>query len=156
MFANSNENNAVNDLITVTIDSGNGYRKAAEAADNQAFRTIFTDRANERDAIVQDMQRHVLEHGDTPEDDGSVAAGLHRIFLNLRDVVTGRDDKAIIAEVERGEDYIKAKYEKVLADSELAPDVRELVQNAYVKVKAGHDQMRDLKHGVQPASDLPN
>lgn len=153
MFSNSNENTLVNDLIKVTIDSADGYRKAAEVADNQAFRTIFMERAAERDAIVQDMQRFVTAHGDAPEDDGSMAAGLHRIFLNLRDAVTGRDDTAIVAEVERGEDYIKAKYEKALADGELTPDVRELVQHAYVKVKAGHDQMRDLKHGMQPTSD---
>jgi uncharacterized protein (TIGR02284 family) len=149
MFSSSSDNTALNDLIKVTIDSADGYRKAAEAADNHAFRTIFMERASERDAIVADMQQYVRAQGETPEDDGSMVAGLHRIFLNLRDVVTGSDDKAIVAEVERGEDYIKARYEKARADGDLSADVRALIDTAYVKVKAGHDQMRDLKHGMQ-------
>ena len=149
MFENSSDNSAVNDLIKVTIDSADGYRKAAEAAENHAFKAIFLQRAAERDGIVEDMQGFVRAQGETAEDDGSMAAGLHRIFLDLRDVVSGRDDKAIIAEVERGEDYIKAKYEKAQADADLSADVRELIRHAYIKVKAGHDQMRDLKHGMQ-------
>lgn len=46
--------------------------------------------------------------GGTPEDNGTVLGSAHRMFLNLKSVVTGQDDKAIIAEVEQGEDHIKA------------------------------------------------
>jgi len=36
-----------------------------------------------------------------------------------------------------------------LADEELSADVRSAIQEAYRSVREGHDQMRDLKHGLQ-------
>ena len=39
----------------------------------------------------------------------------HQRFLDLKAAVTGRDDKAIINEVERGEDYLKEKFEAALS-----------------------------------------
>ena len=58
--------------------------------------------------------------GGTPEDDGSILAAGHRMFLKLRDSVSG-SDASVIDEVERGEDFIKAKYEAALKDDELSP-----------------------------------
>ena len=67
----------------------------------------------------------------------------------MKAAVTGRDDKAIINEVERGEDHIKAKFEDALQDNELSPNVKDAVNQAWTSVKTGHDQMRDLKHSMK-------
>ena len=72
-----------------------------------------------------------------PEDDGTILAAGHRAFVNLKAAVTKRDDDAVIAEVERGEDHIKAKYEDALTDDKLAADTRALIQTAYGSVKSG-------------------
>ena len=50
-------------------------------------------------------------------------------------------------EVERGEDYIKGKYEAAL--NELTGDSRSVVERAYQSVREGHDQISALKHGLQ-------
>ena len=86
--------------------------------------------------------------GGTPNDDGSLTAGVHRRWLDLRDTLTGADDKAIIAEVERGEDHIKSKFEEALADDKLAPECRSLIESAYGSVRSGHDEMSRLKHSL--------
>ena len=86
--------------------------------------------------------------GGNPEDDGTALAAGHRAFVNLKAAVTGRDDQAIVNEVERGEDHIKAKYEAALEDGDLSPDCRALVETAYGSVKSGHDEMRDLKQNL--------
>ena len=94
--------------------------------------------------------------GGTPNDDGSLKADLHRRFEDLRTAVTGSgNDKAVIEEVERGEDYIKAKYDAALADQELSADCRTLVQQAYQSVRAGHDRASQLKHSLQGAFLIP-
>ena len=143
-----NDISRLNGLITTTIDSVEGYREAAKDASSETFRTIFLERATERDRVVSDLQAEVRTLGGTPDDSGSALAGAHRVFVNLRDAVTGGDDKAVIAEVERGEDHIKAKYEAALTDSDLSPKTQSVIQRSYQSVKEGHDQMRDLKHGV--------
>lgn len=144
----------LNSLIATTIDSVDGYNAAADSADNTDFRTIFRDRATERASVVTKLQGHVRDMGGDPEDDGTTIAGAHRFFMHLRDSLTSTDDEAVVAEVERGEDVIKAKYEAALADTNLSVASRDLVQTCYASVKEGHDQMRDLKHGLAGVNAL--
>lgn len=138
----------LNSLIATTLDSVDGYTEAAKDAENGGYGQLFIARATERRAVVSDLQAEVSRLGGTPEDDGTILAGAHRAFLNLKASVTGQDDAAIVNEVERGEDHIKAKFEEALKDDKLSPETRTVVESAFQSVKSGHDQMRDLKHGI--------
>lgn len=137
----------LNDLIETTIDSANGYREAAKDADNTSFAGSFASRAQERAQVTGQLQRQVRLLGAEPEDDGSVLARAHRMFVNLRKSL-GSGDAAVVDEVERGEDHIKAKFEDALKDDTLSPPTRSVIMQAYVSVKTGHDQMRDLKQAL--------
>ena len=139
----------LNSLIATTIDSVNGYEEAAKDSGSSRFTPLFTSRASERRAVVARLQQEVSRLGGNPEDDGTALAGAHRVFLNLKAAVTGHDDKAVINEVEAGEDHIKHKYEDALRDTELSPQVRSAIESAYASVKEGHDEMRDIKHSLQ-------
>ncbi|MET0365361.1 MAG: PA2169 family four-helix-bundle protein [Sphingobium sp.] len=140
---------ALNSLIATTLDSVEGYTEAAKDTKNASFQTLFTGLAGERRQLVSRLQQEVSTLGGDPEDDGTVLASAHRVFLNLKSVVTGHDDKAIINEVEAGEDHIKAKYEDALGDRDLSPAVQALISSAYESVKAGHDEIRDIKHSME-------
>ena len=139
----------LNGLIATTIDSVDGYRTSAQDVQNPRFAEMFTSRASERSSVAEQLRAEVKRLGGTPEDDGTALAAGHRAFVNLKSAVTGSDDQAIVNEVERGEDHIKAKYEEALKDDNLSPQCRSLVEMAYGSVKSGHDQMRDLKHSLE-------
>lgn len=139
----------LNRLIETTIDSVDGYQKAAQEAKNPEFRRIFEERAFERRQVCDELRTEVARRGGKVEDDGSMLAKAHRSFLKLRDVAAGGDDKKVINEVERGEDFIKAKYETAMRDGDLTPAARETVMRVYSSVKSGHDQMSALKHGLE-------
>ena len=113
---------------------------------------MFTSRAAERRQVATQLQAEVSRLGGTPEDDGTALAAAHRMFLNLKAAVVARDDKAIVGEVERGEDHIKAKFEDARKDGELSPEVRAAIQQGYGSVRQGHDQMRDLKQALAATS----
>lgn len=140
----------INSLITTTIDSADGFERSAENAEGGQFEQLFSAFAQERRQVVGRLQEHVRMIGGTPNDDGSLKAGLHRRWEDLRNAISG-GDKAIIDEVERGEDYIKAKYEAALKDDELSSECRSIVQEAYQSVRAGHDRMSQLKHSLEGA-----
>ena len=148
MTDTSHDIRTLNGLIATTIDSVDGYRTSAQDVENPRFAEMFTARASERSSVAEQLRAEVRKLGGNPEDDGTVLAAGHRAFVNLKAAVTGRDDKAIVNEVERGEDHIKAKYEEALKDDDLSPQCRALVETAYGSVKSGHDQMRDLKHNL--------
>ena len=149
MADTSHDIRTLNSLIATTIDSVDGYRSSAEAIDNPRFGDLFTERASERSSVAEQLRAEVRRLGGNPEDDGTILAAGHRVFLNLKSAVVAQDDKAIINEVERGEDHIKAKFDEALKDDSLAPTTRSLVQTAYGSVRAGHDEMSALKHSME-------
>ena len=142
----------LNSLITTTIDSANGFERSAEDADVPQFIDMFREFAQERRQVVGRRQEHVRMLGGTPNDDGSLKANLHRRFVDLRDAISRGGDKEIIEEVERGEDYLKSKYDAALEDGELSADTMALIREAYQSVRAGHDRASALKHSMQGAS----
>ena len=141
----------LNSLITTTIDSANGFERSAEDADVQRFADMFREFAQERRQVVGMLQERVRTLGGTPNDDGSLKADLHRRWVDLRDAISRGGDREIIEEVERGEDYLKGKYDAALAEDELGPDTMAAMREAYQSVRAGHDRASALKHSMQGA-----
>lgn len=136
----------LNSLIETTLDSADGYSEAAKKTANASYKNLFEQWAAERRQIVSSLQNQVRSLGGTPDDDGSVLAAGHRMFLKLRDTVSSKGDESVIDEVERGEDHIKEKFEKALNDDDLPAQVRSIVARAYQSVKADHDEVSRIKH----------
>ena len=148
----SDEISTLNTLIATTIDSINGYEESAKHIDNERFSEVFRQRANERQQVVQDLRAEVRRLGGEPEEGGTFLGKTHQRFEDLKAAITGRDEKAIINEVERGEDYLKEKFEAALNSAELTGESRTVVERAYQSVRSGHDQISQLKHGLQTQS----
>jgi uncharacterized protein (TIGR02284 family) len=137
----------LNSLIETTLDSADGYAEAAKEAKSQRLIALFRDRSTERRQVASILQQRVRMLGGEPEDDGTVLASAHRMFVNLRTSVTSNDNKAVVDEVERGEDHIKSKFEDAMKDADVSPDTMAVITDVYTSVRNGHDQMRDIKKG---------
>ncbi len=149
MAESSTEITALNTLTATLIDSVTGYRDAAEHVESTQFKDMFVKFADDRSRCVDSLSQQVSALGGTAEGDGSFMGKTHQRFMDLKAAITGRDDKAIINEIERGEDYLKEKFETVLKDAELSPASRNVVEQAFASVRQGHDRMSDLKHGME-------
>lgn len=152
MAEHSSAISTLNTLIATTIDSITGYENSAENVDNERFREIFRARANERQQIVEELRTEVRRLGGEPEDGGSLMGKAHQRFEDLKAAITGRDEKSIINEVERGEDYLKEKWQAALQSGDLHGESHDLVERLYQRVKSGHDQVSQLKHGLETPS----
>ena len=152
MAEHSETISTLNTLIATTIDSITGYENSAKDVDNDRFREIFRQRADERQRVVEELRSEVRRLGGNPEDDGSFMGKTHQRFEDLKAAITGRDEKAIINEVERGEDYLKDKFETALDSDALTGESRAVVERCYQSVRSGHDQMSQLKHGMETPS----
>src|SRR5688500_15590557 len=142
----------LNTLITTLIDSVNGYEDAATNTENQRFQELFREHTGKRRQVVEDLRGEVRRMGGDPADDASFMGQTHQRWVDLKAAVTGRDDKAIVNEVERGEDYLKEKFEAALNSDELTGDSRAAVERAYQSVREGHGRMSQLKHGMETSS----
>lgn len=148
---NSHDTTVLNTLIATTLDSMKGYRESAEASENATHRQFFNQMAEERSQVAADLQAHVRSLGGEPETESSTAGAAHRGWVSLKSAITGRDEQAIVNEVERGEDYIKEKYETAMADDELSPEARGLLEKCFASIRKGHDRASQMKHGMAHA-----
>jgi len=139
----------LNSLIETTLDSANGYREAAENASQGQLRNMFETRARQRLELTRQLQAEVRSFGGEPEDDQTLLGKLHNKFVDVKNAVAGgRDEKAVINEVERGEDFIKGKFEAALRDDELPTEAREVVSRAFETIRRDHDEVSAMKHNL--------
>jgi uncharacterized protein (TIGR02284 family) len=136
-------------LLDTLVDSVNGYEDAAANSEAGRFQQLFRERAGERNRAVERLRAEIRRLGGEADSDGSFMGKTHQRFLDLKAALTGRDEKAIINEVERGEDYLKEKFETALTSEHLSGESRTVVERAFQSVRAGHDQMSQLKHGME-------
>ena len=142
----------LNELIETSKDGENGFRKAAQDTKDAELVQVFSRGAERCAQGARELQDLVRSLGGDPDRTGSTAAALHRGWLNVKEAVTGRDDKAILEEVERGEDYAKARYRDVLQQQNLPANVKAVVERQYQGVLANHDKVRNLRDRYRTAA----
>lgn len=141
----------LNDLIETSKDGEKGFRECAEDLKNPQLKTTMVQRAQDCATAVAELQQLVRSLGGDPETSGSVAGDLHRRWVDLRSLVTGKDDEAILNECERGEDVALKSYRKAL-DKDLPADIRVVVQRQFQGVQRNHDQVKALRDAERARS----
>ena len=139
-------------LTTTLVDSINGYEDAAKDIDNSRFEKIFRERASERRQVVDDLRNEIRRLGGEPPDEGSFMGKTHQRWMDLKSAVTGGDEQRVINSVEAGEDYLKEKFETALESGDLTSESRQVVERVYQSVRSGHDQISQLKQGLEAQS----
>lgn len=141
---NDNTISILNNLIETCKDGEIGFTTAADGLQNPSIKAKFLEYSRQRAGFVRDLQAEVRNLGGDPETSGSMSGSLHRGWLNIKAVITGKDDHAIVAEAERGEDVAKAAYENALKES-LPSSARAVILQQSMQVRQAHDHVRDLR-----------
>ena len=141
---NDNVVSTLNGLIETCKDGQNGFKTASESVNNQDLKRLFSEYSQQRARFTGELQTEVRTLGGDPETTGSTAAALHRGWIDIKSVVTGKDEGAIVAECERGEDSAVRNYEEALRAS-LPANVKSLVDRQFSEVKQAHDRIRSLE-----------
>lgn len=141
----------LNNLIETCKDGQNGFQTASEGVKNGELKKLFLGYSQQRSQFAGELQNEVQRLGGDPEKTGSVAATLHRGWMNIKSTVTGEDEGAIIAECERGEDSAVRNYKDALAQ-DLPENIRAIVQSQYAQVQEAHDRVRSLEKASSAGS----
>ena len=138
----------INDLIETLKDGQKGFKEAADAVGNPELKSLFAEYSQQRSRFASELQMQAKSFGESePETEGSTAGAVHRGWINLKSAITSKEESAILAECERGEDAAKAAYEAALQKN-LPVDVRTLVDRQYQGVEANHDRVRNLRNAA--------
>jgi uncharacterized protein (TIGR02284 family) len=141
----------LNDLIETCKDGEEGFRTCAEDIKRTDLKSIFQRAAQRCSESARELQAEVQRLGGKPETKSSFSGSAHRRWVDIKSAITGKDDKAVLAECERGEDVAKLSYQNALK-KDLPADIRTLVERQYQGVLQHHDEVRALEKAAKAAS----
>jgi uncharacterized protein (TIGR02284 family) len=138
----------LNDLIETSKDGEKGFTECANDLHTTELKSLMVKRSQDCATAAAELQQLVVSLGGEPEHDTSLGGDLHRRWIGLKQLVTGKDDKAILNECERGEDVAKKNYKEALK-KDLPGDIRAVVEKQYQGVLRNHDQVKALRDAAR-------
>lgn len=150
-MANDTAISTLNNLIETCKDGQEGFKQAAEGVQASNLKSLFYEFGQQRAQFAGELQGLVREMGGDPETTSSTAGALHRGWINIKSVITGKDDAAILNEAERGEDVAKKAYKDALAEN-LPANAASVVQRQSAEVEKAHDKVRNLRDATNAAA----
>ena len=138
----------LNDLIETCRDGEEGFLACAEDVTRVDLKPMFERAARRCAAAAHELQSLVQAYGGKPERSGSLAGSAHRRWVDIKSAIMGRDDAAVLAGCERGEDVAQERYGKALK-KDLPADVRAIVERQYQGVLQNHGAVRNLERAAK-------
>ena len=142
---NDNVISTLNNLIETCRDGQNGFKEAAENVKSPELKTFFNQIALERAQCVGELQQEVQRLGGDPENTGSTAGAMHRVWMDIKGSLTGRDDQSILNEAERGEDSAVEAFRDALKDENLPSNIRSIVERQFLSIQQTHDRVKRMR-----------
>jgi len=142
----------LNELIETCKDGQEGFKQAAEGVERSDLKSLFFEFSQQRAHFAGELQSIVQTLGGDPETSGSTAGAMHRGWINIKSAVTGKDEKAVLNECERGEDSAKNTYKDALEDA-LPSYIAEVIRNQFDSIKMAHDRVKALRDSYEADGD---
>lgn len=123
-------------LTDTTFDSVEGYRKAAEKADNPQLKQALNDRLQARQKTLDTLNAELTRSGGELVTKGTTAGAAHRIWADVTDMFESGDEAAA-ERVQEGEDYLAGKFREAIEHSDLDPQQRSVIEQCYAEISEG-------------------
>jgi len=143
-MSDTNAGEVLNELLRSAHDSADGYRQGMSLARNPAFQTLFRDRAEEREALVQAIEAEVKSFGADPAQEGTMSGEVNRLVTLGRNALARDSDKGLIADLVRRGALVIRNFEAVSNDSSAPEQARKAAADALEKLTAGQRELEGL------------
>jgi len=130
-------------LIDTVYDSIEGYRRAAETADNRGLKTVFSNQIDRRRRTLEMLNQELGRLGGQVLTKGTMTGALHQLWLKIADAFENGDEAAI-DRVQEGEEYLAGKFEAALDHTDLEPQTRAVIEQALSEFREGESLANQL------------
>ncbi len=146
----------LNHLATILIDARKLYAHAARIADDPQVIDRIEQTMAERERLLVEIHALVTSFRGVPVTEGSLLGAAHKAFLNVR-AIFDRDEKASLAEVQRGERYLNEEIRKAMRNDDLSAETRAFLGLALDRIVTGEmrieGKLEEIKHMAPPKSE---
>jgi uncharacterized protein (TIGR02284 family) len=138
---------AIRELIIINHDRTEGYARAAEEANDNDLRIIFTRFSTQSKTFSNQLKDFVGDWDNLPEDDKTKLSGkLYRVWMDMKAAIAGNNRKAVLNSCEFGEDVAKKTYDDILNDPEDIPaDAMAVIRQQRMALQEGHDMIKSMR-----------
>jgi uncharacterized protein (TIGR02284 family) len=135
-------------LISVCKNGESGYRSACEDVEQTDLKELFASLRDQRARLAEELQAAAHPKGDALPGKGTLAATMHRGWMNLKAAVKKGDPGAVLREVDRGERSALRHYEQALQQA-MPAEAHALLERQYGQLKAAYGCIRALEREVK-------
>ncbi|MBC3786399.1 ferritin-like domain-containing protein [Spirosoma utsteinense] len=134
----------LNKLLTRNHDAEKGYQEAAENVKDTELKSLFLAQSRQRGEFAAELDREIRSLGGESDNGTSLAADLHRAWINIKSTFASDDDKATVQECQRGDKDALENYNSVLQETDLVASTRELLLRQKQSIDSAHASMARL------------
>lgn len=135
----------LNELVETLKEGEKGYAEAMTDVEDADLKETFKEFALQRSGYINEIEDQMLKLNLNPDESTSVTSKVHRAFINLKGLVTGKDRTAILNECERGEDYAVKAYQTALKAQHLPSSLKSVIEKQYQGVQEAHNAIKALR-----------
>lgn len=135
----------LNRLILTSKNGESALRAAADEAWHPELKQSLLEYSHFFGAAARELQDAVRQMGGHPRGLGTFGNTLHRTWLHLHAKALGRDEEAILDDVERDEAEAERMYADALEHWETPPEIHALLERQALEARRRHAQIDALR-----------
>ena len=133
-------------LLHIANDGKEGYKTAAEDADSAELKALFTTYSIQRSEFEMELKSCLQQLGAASDNEsGGPLGALHRVWMDVKTALTSNDNHAILDACITGEKAAIEAYDKVLADTSLSPEMREILTSQRADISESLRNVQNLE-----------
>ena len=138
-------------LLAAVRDVELQVREAASHVQAPELAALFEHLAQHHGAAAAQLQPLMREAGGTVDESGTVGGTAQRVWLQVRGLFGGAMERAVLAECERLQDSLIARYREALR-ANLPLELHALLQRQFEQAQRQHDHIRYLRDRASAAT----
>ena len=136
---------SLQNLLVKNYDAEKGFIKAMQQVEHPAIKGFMQRQAAKRNNFATELDNELHALNETPREHGSLAAGLHRTWIDLKNTILTNDVSSILEECLRGEKNSAHEYESILDSHEFPQHLRTIINNQLSQIYRTIEDLQQLE-----------
>lgn len=135
---------ALDQLLLFVNDRIEGYKRAVAETKDGDLRSYYQQLVTQSQRFASDLNSYLTREGGERETGTTLKGKLYRKLMDAQALVTGRDEKAILAANIYGEHWAIKAYKKALRRPALKGDMRTTIKGQFKQSKQTYKKLKEL------------
>jgi uncharacterized protein (TIGR02284 family) len=144
----------LNDLVQINNDRIEGYQKAVDELKrtDTDLHNLFTSFITQSTNLKLALESEIATLGGEIETGTTTSGKIYRVWMDVKQLFTGKDRQAILDTCEFGEDAAQKAYKEAESSDGIELNAQRLITSQKLELKASHDKVKILRDSEKAKS----